>query len=88
MNITFEGKTVVVTGAAHGFGRAIAGMRRRGVACERPVYKPLHRYLRQNGFPGADEMHRRAMSVPLYPGLPAQDIPRIAGALRAVAGAL
>ena len=25
MNITFEGRTVLVTGAAHGFGRAIAG---------------------------------------------------------------
>jgi len=25
MNITFEGQTVLVTGAAHGFGRAIAG---------------------------------------------------------------
>ncbi len=39
MNISFEGKTVIVTGAAHGFGRAIAlGFAQRGAnvwACDK-----------------------------------------------------
>jgi dTDP-4-amino-4,6-dideoxygalactose transaminase len=49
--------------------RLLAELVRRGVEARRPVFKPLHRYLGLDGFPGADEAYRRAVSIPLYPAL-------------------
>lgn len=59
-------------------------MAERGVECKRPVYRPLHRYLRAaaGDFPGAEELHRAHASVPLYPGLRAGEAARVARALR------
>ncbi len=47
----------------------IKRMEKAGIACRRPVYKPLHHYLKKTGFAGSDEMHRHALSLPIYPGL-------------------
>jgi dTDP-4-amino-4,6-dideoxygalactose transaminase len=49
--------------------RLLLELEKRGVEARRPVYKPLHRYLGLDGFPGADEAHQRALSIPLYPAL-------------------
>ena len=43
--------------------------RKTGIACRRPVYRPLHRYLRQTGFHQTDRVFRQALSLPLYPSL-------------------
>jgi dTDP-4-amino-4,6-dideoxygalactose transaminase len=40
-----------------------------GIDARRPVFKPIHRYLGLEGFPGTDEAFRRAVSIPLYPAL-------------------
>jgi len=48
-------------------------MNGRGVACRRPVFRPLHRYLNLHGFPGTEEMYTRAVSLPIYPGLTESD---------------
>jgi dTDP-4-amino-4,6-dideoxygalactose transaminase len=58
---------VSVDAGAAGLMESLA---REGVECGRPVYKPLHRYLGENGFPGTEEAYRTALSVPIYPGLP------------------
>jgi perosamine synthetase len=50
---------------------------RSGVGCGSPVYRPLHNYLRKSGFPGTEEFHRSALSIPVYPGLPVRDINKI-----------
>jgi dTDP-4-amino-4,6-dideoxygalactose transaminase len=47
----------------------IKKMEIKGIACRRPIYKPLHLYLKKNGFPGTDEIYKRAISIPIYPGL-------------------
>jgi dTDP-4-amino-4,6-dideoxygalactose transaminase len=57
-------------------------MARSGVECGRPVYKPLHRYLRLPGFPGATRMHRNALSLPIFPELAPEQVRAVAGALR------
>ncbi len=41
----------------------------KGINCRRPVFKPLHRYLQETGFPGADSAWERAVSLPIYPTL-------------------
>lgn len=59
-------------------------MAARGIACKRPVFRPLHRYFPRaaGGCPGADVLHRTAVSVPLYPALSAREVERVAVALR------
>jgi len=56
-------------------------MRALGVECKSPVACPLHRYLRQSGFPRTDRAHRTALSVPLYPSLREDEVDRILRAL-------
>ena len=43
--------------------------RKTGIACRRPVYRPLHRYLRQTGFHQTDGIFQQALLLPLYPTL-------------------
>lgn len=75
---------VVLAGSRDRFVRRMSA---RSIACKRPVYRPLHTYFPRRGkeFPGADELHRRVVSVPLYPALTAIEVRRVARALREVA---
>lgn len=66
---------------ARGAKNLLSRLQRRGIDARRPVFRPLHRYLGLSGFPGADEAHRRALSLPLYPSLPVQDAKRVASEL-------
>ncbi|HRT60945.1 MAG TPA: DegT/DnrJ/EryC1/StrS aminotransferase family protein [Syntrophales bacterium] len=47
----------------------IDDMRKRGVDCRRPVFKPLHRYLGLSGYPVAEDVWKRSVSIPLYPSM-------------------
>ncbi|MCX5833836.1 MAG: DegT/DnrJ/EryC1/StrS family aminotransferase [Deltaproteobacteria bacterium] len=44
-------------------------MRKKGVDCRRPVFKPLHRYLNLSDYPVAEDVWRRSVSIPLYPSM-------------------
>ena len=46
---------------------------RGGVACERPVFKPLHSDLGTVQCPNSNKAHDCALSIPLYPGLSRQE---------------
>jgi dTDP-4-amino-4,6-dideoxygalactose transaminase len=48
-----------------------------GVEARRPVFRPLHRYLGLEGFPGAEEAWAKAISLPLYPSLSDAEAERI-----------
>ncbi len=54
---------------------------RAGIQCRRPVFRSLHRYLGLEGFPGAEEAERTALSVPLYPSLNEQELKQILAVL-------
>lgn len=63
-------------------GRIVSECSRQGIEAARPVFRPLHRYLGQRGFSGAEEAHRRAVSIPLYPTLSRANAGRVVLALR------
>ena len=48
----------------------------------RPVFRPIHRYLKLKGFPHADAFWRQAQSLPLYPDLTDAEARRVVEAIR------
>ena len=63
----------------------IAEMRRLGIKCTSPVYKPLHQYLGLfDGFPNTDRAMRRALSIPIYPSLRDDEVDCISEAIKKV----
>ena len=49
----------------------------KGINCERPIFKPLHKYLNLSGFPNTDSVWKRAVSIPIYPTLTEENIKTI-----------
>jgi len=54
----------------------------RGVAARRPVYRPTHRALKLGGYPEADRLWARTLSLPCYPTLTDGEVDTVAAALR------
>jgi perosamine synthetase len=53
----------------------IKAMRKRGVYCARPVFKPLHEYIVAHGeFPNTERAMSRTVSIPIYPSLSDEEI--------------
>ncbi len=63
----------------------IKRVEQRGVQCRRPVFRPLHRALGREGYPQADGLWDRSVSIPCYPSLTEADAE---GVVEAVAAAL
>jgi dTDP-4-amino-4,6-dideoxygalactose transaminase len=61
-----------------------AALAARGVAARRPVYRPAHRALGLSGFPEAERLWARAVSLPCYPTLADDEVDTVAAALREV----
>jgi dTDP-4-amino-4,6-dideoxygalactose transaminase len=53
----------------------------RGVAVRRPVHRPAHRALGLDGYPEADRLWARALSLPCYPTLSDGGVDVVAAAL-------
>ncbi|MDE1890229.1 MAG: DegT/DnrJ/EryC1/StrS aminotransferase family protein [Planctomycetota bacterium] len=49
----------------------------KGINCERPIFKPLHRYLNLQGFNNTDSVWETAVSIPIYPTLPEENVKTI-----------
>lgn len=67
---------------ADGLHDIIGRFEARGVQCRKPVFRSLHRYLKLDGFPFAEEAERTALSIPLFPALTDEDAAQILQALR------
>ena len=52
--------------------------RKRGVICEKPVFKPLHLILHSDECPNCDSIYDRALSIPIYPSLTDDEIDYVA----------
>jgi perosamine synthetase len=62
----------------------ITTLERQGIHCRKPVFRPLHHYLNQSGFPNSDEADRTALSLPIYPNLTDDEVRQIHQALTEV----
>ena len=80
-------------GAAHVYHRfvveverpvdtVIAALATRGVSARRPVFRPLHRATGGDGYPVAERLWQRSVSLPCYPSLADSEIDTVAGAVR------
>lgn len=67
-----------------GLMNLITRLEQQGIHCRKPVFRPLHRYLKQSGFPHSDEADDTALSIPLYPDLTGDEVRQIHHSLRKV----
>jgi perosamine synthetase len=58
-----------------------AALAARGVTARRPVFRPAHRALGLDGFPEADRLWARTLSIPCYPTLADTEVDAVAAAL-------
>jgi perosamine synthetase len=85
---------VVPKGRKHGWYRYVIQledpssfmdeMEKKGIACRRPVFKPLHWYLSVPGCPVTDKVWERAVSIPIYPSLSLDDAQRVSTAIKKI----
>lgn len=62
-------------------GEWIEQMQAAGIACAKPVYKPLHHYFADSDCPNADEAYSQTLSIPIYPSLSDNDVERTVKAI-------
>jgi len=55
----------------------IKALREHGIGCARPVYLPLHRYLRLKGYPRTEKAWEQTISIPIYPSLSRGETDRV-----------
>jgi perosamine synthetase len=63
-------------------------LKARGIEAKRPVYRPLHTYFSKlrGKYRGAEELHRRAVSLPIYPTLTGKEVDRVVEAVGSFPG--
>lgn len=61
--------------------RLIGLMEKDGISCRRPVFKPLHHYTGEKGFPQTERAWERSISIPIYPSLTDKEVQRITDSL-------
>jgi dTDP-4-amino-4,6-dideoxygalactose transaminase len=59
-----------------------AALAARAVTARRPVFRPAHHALGRTGFPQADRLWARTLSLPCYPTLTDTEVDAVAAALR------
>jgi len=60
----------------------IKTLRQKGIIARRPVFKPLHMYMKLPGFAQTDKAYHEAISLPLYPSLSKKEIATIIKGVR------
>lgn len=49
----------------------------KGVYGSKPIYVPLHRYFKMNGYPRTETAWKQTLSIPIYPSLTKEDSDRV-----------
>jgi perosamine synthetase len=55
----------------------IQGLTQKGIGCARPVFLPIHRHLKMDGYPVTDKVWETALSLPIYPSLHPKEVEQI-----------
>ena len=55
----------------------IQELTQKGIGCARPIFLPIHRRLKINGYPVTDKVWETALSLPIYPSLRAKEAQQI-----------
>ncbi len=58
----------------------------KGIMCAMPVYMPIHRYLKLNGYPVTEKIWKGSLSIPIYPSLKEEEISRVTREVSKVLG--
>jgi perosamine synthetase len=66
-----------VIGLAAGCDSFLEQLALKGIGCARPIFLPIHRHLKQDGFPVTDKIWKTSLSIPIYPSLTDNEIGRI-----------
>lgn len=66
--------------------RLINLMGEDGISCRRPVFKPLHYYTGDKGYPNTQRAWERSVSIPIYPGLTDKEVTKISDSLKRYIG--
>lgn len=61
--------------------RLIRLMEKDRIVCRRPIFKPIHQYIGEMGFPNSEMAWERSISIPIYPGLGDEEVRRITDSL-------
>ncbi|MBW1702144.1 MAG: DegT/DnrJ/EryC1/StrS aminotransferase family protein [Deltaproteobacteria bacterium] len=69
-------------------GPQILALAKKGIECARPVYMPLHRYLKTRGYRRTEQIWKKSLSIPIYPSLTDDDVNRIIDSVVEVLGEL
>jgi dTDP-4-amino-4,6-dideoxygalactose transaminase len=56
--------------------------KKKGIICEKPVWRPLHKNLAYKECPNSDYIYDHALSIPLYPSLTEEEIEKVVRTLR------
>lgn len=65
----------------------IARAHQAGIWCDRPVFRPMHRYFdpaARGHFPATEAVFRSTVSIPIYPALSDQEVDRITRHMRRI----
>jgi dTDP-4-amino-4,6-dideoxygalactose transaminase len=55
----------------------IQKLARKGIECARPVFLPIHRHLKLDGYAVTDKVWQTTLSIPIYPSLTNSDIEQL-----------
>jgi len=66
-----------VIGLENDCERFIRKLAQEAVGCARPVFLPIHRHLKKDGYPLTDKVWETSLSIPIYPSLDTSEIERI-----------
>lgn len=57
--------------------RFIKEMEKKGIACRKPVFMPIHRIIKHKTLPNTDRIWKHAVSIPIYPLLKGDDVKKV-----------